>query len=105
MAWWMWLLLWLVLVVGTVVGAYYLARSLWGKATGLFDELERLEELSERLDVVVDAAPSTWVHPLAASEADHDRWRAGIAERRARRQVRRTARNEAAFLRWTRWWG
>ncbi len=104
MAWWAWLLLWLVIVAGTVVGAYYLARSLWDKAMALFDELGRLEELGERLEVVVDAAPSTWVHPLTATEDDRDRWRAGMAGRRAQRKARRTARHEAAFRRWTRWW-
>ncbi len=101
----MWLLLWSALVAGTAVGAYYLARSLWSKATALFDELEVLEELGERLEAVVDAAPSAWVHPLAATDADRDRWHAGLAERRARRGIRRAARNEAAHLRWTRWWG
>ncbi|MCL2090227.1 MAG: hypothetical protein FWH11_03200 [Micrococcales bacterium] len=104
-AWWAWLLLWLVLVAGTVVGGYFLARSLWDKAMALFDELGRLQALSQRLEVVVEAAPSTWVHPLVATAADHDRWRAGIAQRQAQRQVRRTARHEAAFRRWIRWWG
>lgn len=105
MAWWMWVLLWLVLVAGTVVGGYFLARSLWDKAMALFDELGRLEELGERLEIVVEAAPSAWVHPLSATDADLDRRQAGIADRRAQRRVRRTARHEAAFRRWTRWWG
>ena len=105
MPWWVWLLVWLALVAGTVVGGYYLARSLWGKAMALVDELGRLEELSARLDVVVDAAPSPWVHPLLATDTDIDRWRAGITGRRAQRRARRQARHAAAFRRWTRWWG
>lgn len=105
MDWWAWLLVWLALSVGTVVGGYYLARSLWDKTMALFDELGRLEELAARLEAVVDPPPSTWVHPLAATDADQDRWRAGIAERRAQRRARREARHAAAFRRWTRWWG
>ena len=105
MAWWAWLLLWLAIVAGTVVGGYYLARSLWDKATALFHELGRLEELAERLEAVVDPPPSTWVHPLAATGADLDRWHREMAARRARRRARRTARRAVTFRRWTRWWG
>jgi len=102
--WWVWLLVWLVLAAGTVVGAVFLVRSLWHKAVALADALGGLEDLAERLDVVTDLPSAVWVHPLTATDADTDRWRAGIAGRREERGARRAARHQAAYARWDRWW-
>ncbi|MCL2466331.1 MAG: hypothetical protein FWF02_03710 [Micrococcales bacterium] len=105
MPWWGWLALWSALVAGTLFGAFRLLLSLWDKLMALMDELERFEALAARLEAIVDPPPSTWVHPLVATGADVSQWRAGIADRRAQRTVRREARHEVAYRRWTRWWG
>jgi len=100
-----WWVVWPVLVVGTMVGAFFLGRSLWRKTVALYHEVVRLEEVAARLEVVLDARSETWVHPLAATEADLERWRTEIAERRAGRGARRAERHQRAYERWSRWWG
>lgn len=106
MIWW---LTWSVLVVGTLVGAFFLGRSLWRRAVALGRELSRAGavagQLSDRVDELEAArAARTWVHPLLADEDDRAGWRAGIAERRAARRARREAMFAAAHTRWDALW-
>lgn len=106
MTWW---LVWTVLVVGTVVGAFFLARDLWRRAVALGTELGRASEAAARLGEQVAALSEVSrqvpvVHPLLATEGDRARWRRGLAARRAARDARRAASHAAAHRRWDRLW-
>jgi hypothetical protein len=56
----MWFWVWTLLIVGSLVGAFFLARYLWRSAKGLMEELgrasARLAESSERLQELSDRA-------------------------------------------------
>ena len=106
MIWW---LVWTVLVVGTVVGAFFLARDLWRRAVALGAELGRASDAAARLsDQVAELSEVsrrvTVVHPLLATADDTARWRGGLAARRAARDARRAASHAAAHERWDRLW-
>jgi len=106
MIWW---LTWSVLVVGTLVGAFFLGRSLWRRGVALGRELSRAGEVAGQLSDRVgelEAARSarTWVHPLLADEDDRAGWRSGLAERRTARRDRRHAVFAAAHARWDLLW-
>lgn len=49
MTWWMWVLLWLVLVVGAAVVLVRLALGLWRKAMAVLTELGRAGQVSAEL--------------------------------------------------------
>ncbi|MBU4213293.1 MAG: hypothetical protein KJ792_01400 [Actinobacteria bacterium] len=105
----MWWAVWTVLVVGTLVGAFFLGRSLWRRSVALGHELARAgraaEQLSDRVAELAEVRePVTVVHPLAADATDRARWRSGLADRRRARDVRRSASRAAAHLRWETLW-
>jgi hypothetical protein len=105
----MWFWVWTLLVVGTLVGAFFLARRLWRSVKGLGRELSRASrvaaDMSARADelsrAVEEAQPSTaptlFDDPVVLQERV-DLLRAERAERR----VQRRRRDEQVWSRWRR---
>jgi hypothetical protein len=105
----MWFWIWTALVVGTLVGAFFLARHLWRSVKGLGRELShasqvagemsaRADELSRRL---ADAQPST--APTLFDDPVELRVRVDeLRERRAERREERRRRGEQVWSRWRR---
>lgn len=106
MIWW---LLWTALVIGTGVGAFFLARSLWRKGRALLVELERaaavLGELAETTGRLADEARQAERAALAAAEALPTResaWAQWAANRKRieARKAARAIRDAATRERW-----
>jgi len=103
----MWFWVWTLLVVGTLVGAAFLARDLWRKAKALMEELGRAGDVagraSERVGEAVARAAETSSAPLPTLFDDmtvhYERVSAQRAVRVERRAARR-ARNEATWQKW-----
>jgi len=105
----MWFWVWTLLVVGTLVGAFFLARRLWRSVKGLGRELSRASQvaadMSARADelsrALEEARPSTtptlFDDPVVLQERV-DLLRAERAERR----VQRRRRDEQVWSRWRR---
>lgn len=107
----MWFWIWTVLVLGTLVGAFFLGRRLWRQTVALGHELGRagavLAELSERAAeleaIAARQAPDTSstvfsdVGPLRAR-------RAQLQERAAARRVARQERHRATVRGWRAYW-
>ena len=102
----LWFAVWTVLVVGTLVGAFLLARDLWRKGIALLDEFGRAAEIFDALAVsagaLADAAGET--APIRAHAFDdrgplRDRVDELRSERAARAR-RRADRHAATFARW-----
>jgi len=105
----MWFWVWTLLIVGSLVGAFFMARYLWRSAKGLMQEVgrasrrigessDRLQELSERAREVAStqhAGPSLFddvtIH--------YQRVNAHRVARAGRKEVRR-ARNVATWQKW-----
>lgn len=105
----MWFWVWTLLIVGTLVGAFFLARSLWRSAKGLFEELgrasqrfgesaDRLQELSDRAR---EAAGTQHAGPSLFDDVTihYQRVHAQRVARAGRRDARR-ARNVATWQKW-----
>ncbi|WP_454729265.1 hypothetical protein [Cellulosimicrobium protaetiae] len=105
----MWFWVWTLLVVGTLVGAFFLARRLWRSVKGLGRELSRAsqvaadvsaraDELSRALEEAQPStAPTLFDDPVVLQERV-DLLRAERAERR----VLRRRRDEQVWSRWRR---
>jgi len=105
----MWFWVWTALVVGMLVGAFFLARRLWRSVKGLGRELSRAsrvagemgaraDELSRRL---AEAQPST--APTLFDDQVELRVRVdALRERRAERREERRVRDEQVWSRWRR---
>lgn len=101
----LWFTVWALLVVGTLVGAFFLLRHVYRSARALLDELERATEvlahLTERAEEL--SAEGLGSAPAPVDLLDPEPARARLADARARRmlrRVRRSERHEAAFRRW-----
>ncbi|ACZ30801.1 hypothetical protein Xcel_1781 [Xylanimonas cellulosilytica DSM 15894] len=98
----MWWAIWGVLVVGTLVGAFFLARELWRKGVALARALGEagaaLGAASERIGEAVEQAQE---HPVDTSPTIFED-RTVLHERVA---LLREARAERAEARRARWWG
>lgn len=101
----LWFVVWTVLVVGTLVGAFFLGRNLWRKAAVLVTETGRAAAALGRLgDATAKAADPDSDPPLRAQLFD-DRaaLRSRVDELRAARRERaerRAERHVATFARW-----
>jgi hypothetical protein len=104
-----WFLLWSVLVLGTLVGAFFLARDLWRRARALVTELERaaevLGELAETTGRIAEQAREAERAASAVTELLPDRERARsrweeLRAQAAERRERRHERDEATRERW-----
>lgn len=100
----LWFTVWMLLVLGTLVGAFFLVRGVYRSAKGLAHELERAaavtDQLAQRVDelattVGTTPAPVELVDPVPARER-----MVTARQRRARRDARRAARHAEAFRRW-----
>lgn len=104
-----WVIVWVVLVAGTLVGAWFLVRDLWRKAKELIAELTRAAEvLGELADTTgrlaedareaeraAQAAADLLPDPGEARRTWHRRRQEGAARRAARRM-----RDEQTRRRW-----
>lgn len=101
----LWFAVWTVLVVGALVGAFFLGRDLWRKAGALLSELGRAADALGRLgDATAQAAGPDSVPPMRAQLFD-DRaaLRSRVDELRAARHgraLRRAERHVATLARW-----
>ncbi len=105
----MWFWIWTALVVGTLVGAFFLARHLWRSVKGLGRELSqasqvaaemgaRADELARRL---AEEQPST--APTLFDDPVELRMRVEVLrELRAERREERRRRDEQVWSRWRR---
>ncbi len=100
----LWFSVWSVLVVGTLVGAFFLGRHLFRAGKAL---LEALEELTGHLDLLAErteelaATVGTSPEPVDMVDAGPARARRdALLDRRADRRVHRAERHEAAYRRW-----
>ncbi|RXR24855.1 hypothetical protein EQW78_06980 [Oerskovia turbata] len=105
----MWFIVWSVLVVGTLVGAFFLGRDLWRKARALLSQMSEsalvMDRFAQRTDEVTAAlaasqastAPTLFDDPVLLHERVEE-LRAQRAERRAQRRTR----NQVTWDRWRR---
>lgn len=101
----LWFSVWTLLVVGTLIGAFFLGRYVYRSGRLLLSEVGRaselLGELADKTDALAAAAPA---HPVrAVALGDHDearrRWDEAGTARTARRD-RRRRRYQATYERW-----
>jgi hypothetical protein len=104
-----WVLVWCVLVLGTLVGAFFLGRDLWRRARALVTELERaaevLGELAETTGRIAEQAREAERAAAAVTELLPDReeargWWATLRAEAAERKERRRERDRATRERW-----
>ncbi|MFF2266869.1 hypothetical protein ACFVTZ_01270 [Cellulosimicrobium cellulans] len=105
----MWFWVWTLLVVGTLVGAFFLARRLWRSVKGLGREMSRASQVAADMSARADelsraleeaqpsTAPTLFDDPVVLQERV-DLLRAERAERR----VQRRRRDEQVWSRWRR---
>ncbi|MGW6004924.1 hypothetical protein ACWFNS_03225 [Oerskovia enterophila] len=101
----MWFTIWSVLVVGTLVGAFFLGRDLWRKAKALLRQMSEssqvMDRFARRTDELTAAQPSTAPTLFDDPVLLHERVEELRAERAERRAQRRT-RNKVTWDRWRR---
>ena len=101
----LWVTVWTLLVLGTLLGAFFLGRHLYRSGRALIAELgvagERLGALAERIAVLEDAEPEHPVRPARIDDlaAARSRWDEAGAVRAARR-LRRRLRYQRTYERW-----
>lgn len=107
----MWWIVWSALTVGTLVGAFFLGRSLWRKGLALAHEAGRAGEasgrLGERADELRQAARGRNPVPPPALLRSKGEIRAELAGVQARRDARadeRTDRRRARQEQWLAHW-
>ncbi len=95
----LWFAVWSLLVVGTLVAAFFLARDLWRKARALLAELERASdvlgdladraaELTAQADAEAGPTGPDLFHDRDELRARRDRLRGERDQRRAAREAR-----------------
>ncbi|MEU4364879.1 hypothetical protein [Promicromonospora sp. NPDC023987] len=105
----MWFWVWTLLIVGSLVGAFFLARYLWRSAMGLMEELgrasRRIGESADRLQKLSDqareAATSQHAGPSLFDDVTIHYQRAHA--QRAARGVRKDARRARHVVTWQKW--
>lgn len=107
----MWFWIWTVLVLATLVGAFFLGRTLWRKAVALGRELGRASEvaaeLSERVtelqEIAARQAPDT--SPTVFSDLEPLRARrAALRDEADLRKAARQDRHRATVRGWRAYW-
>ncbi|QCB93608.1 hypothetical protein [Cellulomonas shaoxiangyii] len=109
----LWTVVWVVLVLATLVGAFLLGRRLWRSAVALGAELRRASEtldlLGERVEQLEEAARAAQVRVRPALGQDVEVLGSRVQELRAARRARsagRQDRHRATVQDATRrWWG
>lgn len=100
----LWFSVWTLLVVGTLVGAFFLLRRLYRSGKALVVELGRASEVlaavadrADELAATLGTTPAPVdLHDVESARARHALTRAATQARRAARAVR----HEAAYRRW-----
>ena len=101
----LWFIVWLLLVIGTLVGAFFLGRRLYRSGRALVAEMgqaaDLVGDLAARVSELEEAEPEHPVQPvdLADRAAGRRRWAEAGAVRQARR-TRRRGRYQATYERW-----
>ncbi|GEA82848.1 hypothetical protein [Cellulomonas gelida] len=94
----MWFAVWSLLVVGTLVGAFFLGRRLWRSVVELGRELARAGEaagaLAARAEELAEIAARERSDTSATLLADRDELREVVLRLRAARRARRDLRAE-----------
>ncbi|MBE7700367.1 hypothetical protein H9623_08625 [Oerskovia sp. Sa1BUA8] len=105
----MWFTIWSVLVVGTLVGAFFLGRDLWRKAKALLRQVSEasvvMDRFAQRTDEITAAlqasqpstAPTLFDDPEPLRERVEE-----LREQRAERRALRRTRNQETWVRWRR---
>ena len=106
-----WVVVWPVLVVGTLVGAFFLGRDLWRRGVRLGHAVsgasDAVTRLSAHADELADAARDAHPVPPVALVRDTEGLRADLAAARAARDRRldeRHARYRQVMARWRDIW-
>lgn len=102
----LWFTVWTVLVVGTLVGAFFLLRRVYRQGRDLVVELERaadvMGQVLDRAEELTEAASAQ--HPLApvdlSDPAPARARREAALVARARRRAARAERDERTYARW-----
>lgn len=102
----MWWLLWICLVLGTLLGAFFLLRDLWRKATsflaefsGFAQQLALLEQRAQQLHDSFDADPQL-SNPFALNAAELRYLRTSRAARKLARHRRKLAKHAETYSTW-----
>jgi len=106
-----WFWIWTVLVVATLVGAFFLGRWLWRQAAGLARELGRAGEVAAELSVraaelqaiAARDAPDTSATVFSDLEPLRER-RAALRDEAAARKTARQERHRATVRGWRAYW-
>jgi len=99
----LWFTVWSVLVVGTLVGAFFLGRSLYRVGRDLLAELERVTDALDRLTERSAALAAAATTPAPVDLMDPEPARARLAQARPetfRRRERRADRHAQTYRRW-----
>lgn len=99
----LWFTVWSVLVVGTLLGAFLLGRSLYRAARDLLAELERVTDALDGLSERSEALAATATMPAPVDLMDPEPARARLAQARLatfRRRERRADRHARTYRRW-----
>jgi len=90
----LWFAVWTTLVVATLVGAFFLGRSLWRSVRALLAELHKASEVMERLETRLGELEEAAA--AAAADAPGPDVGAGAERRAELREVLRRLRRERA---------
>ena len=99
----LWFTVWSVLVVGTLLGAFFLGRSVYRAARDLLAELERVTEALDRIAVRSEALAAASTAPAPVDLMDPAPARARLAQARLatfRRRERRADRHARTYRGW-----
>ncbi|WP_146901410.1 hypothetical protein [Cellulomonas aerilata] len=101
----LWFIVWTVLVLATLAGAFWLGRDLWRKSRALLAELERagrvVGELGDRAEALTAAAEAQPLHHDLLGDPDVHRARlAALQAARAARRAQRQLRHATTFAGW-----
>lgn len=105
----LWFIVWTLLVLGTVAGAFFLGRDLWRKGKALVAELGRAGEmagaLADRADALAAATPEHVPSHDLFTERTVPRDRlAQLSDERAQRRELRRLRNARTVAGWRAYW-
>ena len=95
MPWWGWVLLWVVLLVGSALLLAWLGRRVWHSARELLAELERAGELVAELESRADELREVPLAPSAVTQDPlvlREEYRRQRSEQAAERRIRRADR-------------
>jgi hypothetical protein len=99
----LWLTVWTVLVLGTVVGAFFLLRSVYRSGKALGHELERAADVLDAVADRAEALQASATHPAPVELLDPEPARLRMAQVRLRRLARRMRRDERHARTQERW--